>query len=713
LAQGKRWSSVDPLSGIMKNLLLLFSLAGLCHASSMAELPIQKVVKLIASLKAGIEQDGKNEQKSFDEYACWCENTLERKAADISAAKELITETEILIKKLKGEIASHGAEIAQLKKDLAQNAAATKEATEVRNKEYRAYNGEKSDSENCIGALEQAIKVLTGAGAGKGFLDTSTHQAQLLSVAGRVQRVFKLSAMPKSIPSTDIDLVNSFFAKPMEFLHPSAMSAAQVGQNPFGDYAPQSSQIQGILKGMYDAFTGDLEKDNVEEAESQKSFEALLATKQEEKATLVATLQMQETGSAEKTKKLSESEVLKDDTATQLAADEAFFADTKEACQNKASEWATRTRLRVEELNGMATAIAILSSKDSQKTFSASATTFLQVSSIQQHQTASAVAAKRAYGLLKNLAAHYKSIQVGRIAVFAQTSGHFDKVITMCDDMIVNLRAEEQEDIAHRDLCEGEQNANSNELGDLNHAIEKTEKALERMGNSKNALMEELTALGQSIKATKDEAAQLLKFRNKEVADFRQALKDDTDAIALMNQAITALTKFYTDNNLPLALTQKAPEYAKNPDVAPETTFSGARKSESTGILAILAMLVEDAQKEISEGRADDADAQAEYEKQNGALQDTLDAQEETKANRETEKGDLEQKISAYEKYKKGKSNDKDAEGDAKKALATDCAWVKSHFDSRREKRQNEIQGLVDAKAFLAGVANGDDPLPP
>jgi C-terminal processing protease CtpA/Prc len=60
------------------------------------------------------------------------------------------------------------------------------------------------------------------------------------------------------------------------------MSAAQVGQNPFGDYAPQSTQIQGILKGMYDAFTADLEKDNAEEAEAQKSFEELMGTKMQE-----------------------------------------------------------------------------------------------------------------------------------------------------------------------------------------------------------------------------------------------------------------------------------------------------------------------------------------------------------------------------------------------------------------------------------------------
>merc|ERR1719178_570386 len=111
--------------------------------------------------------------------------------------------------------------------------------------------------------------------------------------------------------------MNHFVAKPDDFVGHKVMSAAQVGQNPFGDYAPQSTQIQGILQGMYDAFTADLEKDNAAEADSEKSFRELMATKKQEQKTLQATLQKQESDHAAKSKKLSESQVLKDDTAAQ------------------------------------------------------------------------------------------------------------------------------------------------------------------------------------------------------------------------------------------------------------------------------------------------------------------------------------------------------------------------------------------------------------
>jgi len=307
-------------------------------------------------------------------------------------------------------------------------------------------------------------------------------------------------------------------------------------------------------------------------------------------------------------------------------------------------------------------------------------------------------------------------LKFARIAAAVEAGGHFDKVMVMIDSMVALLRKEEAEDIVHRDLCENSQNANKNDLADLAHNIKKVDAMLKRMGNTKKETQAEITALEGDIKGTEKIMSELLGFRNKENKQFVTALKDDTDAVALIRQAIVSLSKFYKDNKIPLALSQKAPEYAKNPDKAPESdSFSsdyGGQKSQSGGILAILAMLAEDLEKEIADGRSDDADAQSEYEKQNGALQSTLDAQTATKVNLQTQLAGTDAKIDAATAYKKGQNDDKDAEGDAKKAIATDCAWVKEHFEKRRSARKDEIDGLVDAMGFLPGVEAGEDPLP-
>merc|ERR1719262_896701 len=157
-------------------------------ATATSQSPISRVVELIEELKAKVEADGKAEQKLYDKFACWCEKTLARKAPSIDAAKETIEKTQAEIIELKGKLGELGATIAQLEKEIAENEEARKEATEIRDKEHEDYSVEKTESEQCIGALESAIKVLTGAGTKKAMLET-LQEAELLSVVAGVEGV--------------------------------------------------------------------------------------------------------------------------------------------------------------------------------------------------------------------------------------------------------------------------------------------------------------------------------------------------------------------------------------------------------------------------------------------------------------------------------------------------------------------------------------------
>merc|ERR1719321_455149 len=158
-----------------------------------------------------------------------------------------------------------------------------------------------------------------------------------MSVVTGVRKTLK--KLPETLADKDIEALKSFLSTPEKFAG-HASSLAQVDQKgPFGDYAPQSSQIQGILKGMYDAFTSDIEKNNAEEADAQKAFEELMATKKQEQETLETTLKKQESYSAHKTKELADSKVSRDDTIAQVDADEKFFEETKQGCATTARRW--------------------------------------------------------------------------------------------------------------------------------------------------------------------------------------------------------------------------------------------------------------------------------------------------------------------------------------------------------------------------------------
>merc|ERR1719486_1832913 len=103
--------------------------------------------------------------------------------------------------------------------------------------------------------------------------------------------------------------------------NPTKFVSFSQSENPHGDYAPASTQIQGIMKVMYDSFAADLEKANAEEADKQKAFEELMATKQAELETLKAALERETTAFAEKTKLKADSQTELDATKEQLKAD--------------------------------------------------------------------------------------------------------------------------------------------------------------------------------------------------------------------------------------------------------------------------------------------------------------------------------------------------------------------------------------------------------
>lgn len=444
-----------------------------------------------------------------------------------------------------------------------------------------------------------------------------------------------------------------------------------------------------------------------------------METKKKELGTLQLSLERETMDEATKTKKLSDSRSDLADTKSQLEADQAFFAQSKASCKAKATEWAERTRSRTEELHGIAMAVSILSDPKAMKTFTSATTTLLQLSSSR----GAASATTGAYERLRDLATKYNSVSFAKLALQAKAAagGHFDKVIASIDQMISVLREDEKSDIAERDWCQNKQSKNKFDVDDLTFDITKAGKTLQRMGDEAKDLLAKVSTLEGDINTTTTNMDELKTMRDQERTAFIQAVKDDTDAIALLEQAITALTKFFRRNEVTLALPQvaadPAPETPQEPDASaspPETWTPGryeGQKQASGGIVAILGMIKEDLEKEIKTGRLSDASAQKNYEADRSAMQATLEAQMKSKAAVEMEHAELKLKITSLEQHKDRQISEKDSEQKVGLSLEARCSWVKTHFASRRSKRKVEIDGLVEAKNFLAGVDNGEDVL--
>merc|ERR1719316_451209 len=615
-------------------------------------------------------------------------------AAAIENAKQLIEELSRSILELKGRLGSYVAEIAKLDKDIAETQEAIDAADEQRKKESEDYLKKKSALELSLANLEKAIKVLAEA-----TVDATPNlqkpdpnrdaqaETKLLTIMAGVRSAMRnynhFGEGSRTVNDGDVSAVKSFMSRP-------TASLIRTGANPAaGTYTSQSGQIQGILAQMKDDFEHELASSAEEEDAAASSHAELMETKREDLALLEKTLTKTTLAQGNDKKQLAEDSQEREETQAQLKTDEAFFAETKESCKAKADQWAGRARSRTE-------ALAAMTSPESKAIFERSANTFVQHAAAQTSPTRT-----QAYNILKKVATKAGSLRLAAIATTVQTTWHFDAVIADIDKMIVALREEEKADIAHRDWCESQSGAANSKNENLEYDKEQLDQKKERANNAKAELEAEVEKTESEMEDLQKAMDEALENRNKEHEAFKQAMKDDADAVMLIGKAIEALNGFYNPKML-----MQQPEYTTNPDTAPEAEFSSneGRKSEGGGVIAILSMIKEDIENEMKTTRADEAEDLAAYKKLYKESAASMKALEEKKVSLGQDIAGKVKEIAELDAVYADKEASKKATDDLLESLKPNCDWIARTFDTRMEQRKAEMKGLQDAKAVLAGA---------
>jgi len=490
-------------------------------------------------------------------------------------------------------------------------------------------------------------------------------------------------------------------------------------------YAPQSATIQGILKDMYETFVTDLESATMTEATQNREFETFISIKAEELAELEEVKATKEAEKAEAEAGLAETTQSYDDTDMQKKADIEFFDATKAACDAKHKEWVIRDDLRTEEMEGIAEALKILTSDEAREMFAKSiqpgqgsnqmaAPSFLQVDNADTNSAT--MKAARAFSELKKQASKTHSLRLARVAALLRTSkaGHFEAVIKAIDEMIATLKEEGMADQNKRDQCIDEYKNTDSVIAETKWLIEKNQAKIDKLQSliDKHTVTKEETIA--EIAATEEEIKEMKATRDAEHQAFLQAKSDDTAAIALLESATEALTKFYKKNELDMGDIQasvkasliqkhKQPEFEVSADQAPEATFSdsGSRKGESKGIVSIMTMIKQDLEMEIKNGQEAEAATQLEFEAQLKAAEQLVADLTQKKENLETEIARLEGEKSDEHKTKKANEKDLNSEETYRKKITPDCDWIIGAFTQRAQKRTAEMDGLAQAKVHL------------
>jgi uncharacterized protein YoxC len=657
--------------------------------------PIRRVVSLLQGMAKKVEAEGKKEEELYEKFMCYCktsggdlQETISASTAKVPSLQSEIEESESKLKQTKLDLTNH-------QQDRADAKAAMAEATTVREKANAAYVKESDELKGYVSSLATAIPAIEKGMSG----------AFLQAKVGLTLR----KAVESSEKTTDYDkdIVASF------------LSGSTNGQS---GYVPKSGEITGILKEMKADFDKSLAEVESEEAGQVKTFGELMSAKAKQVEALTASIE-------KKSVLIGELQVsivtMKNDlteTEAALIADQKFIADLDKTCETKKAGMEERVKTRGEELVAIQDTIKILNDDDALELFKKT----LPSASLLQVSTKSATAKSKALTIVRKMKAAAKGARPELDLLAMALSGRkvdFSKVIKMIDDMAALLKTEQIDDDSKKEYCSMQLDMAEDKAKELQGKVEDLTASIEEKEELIKVVTEELKELAKSIKKLDKSVADATYQRKGEHEEYLELISSDSAAKELLNFAKNRLNKFYNPKLYKAPPKRELSEEEKisssfafvqlheqsvhkdAPPPPPETFGAYSKKSEeTTGVIAMVDLLIRDLNKEMDEAKVEEKNAQEEYEemmddsaKKRAADTKAIGAKEAAKAEAETGKvADEESKMAEFREL----TATKQYEGQ----LHSECDWLIQNFDLRKSMRAEELDNLKQAKAVLSGA---------
>jgi len=515
--------------------------------------------------------------------------------------------------------------------------------------------------------------------------------------------------------SSDRDMLTSFLTE---------------GQGTSTEYAPQSGEIIGIMKQMLDTMMADLADATKAEEEAIKLYKELMAAKTKEVEAATKAIETKLARIAELGVEIVNAKEDVEDTVEALEEDKKFLADLEKNCAAKTKDWEYRSKMRAEEILALAETIKILNDDDALELFKK---TLPSPSFLQTRVSMSQVRGEA----LRALASHdRKDPRLDFIALALRGKKvSFAKVIGMIDEMIVLLGKEQATDDEKKEYCEAELDIAEDKLKELEHTLKNLEKDIADGEATVATLTEEIAALVQGIKDLDKDVAEATQQRKEENEEYTETMAADTAAEELLQLAKNRLNKFYNpklykpppkrelsgEERIVVSMGGTAPPTAppggiagtgvavlaqrEAPPPPPETYGAYAKKGEeSSGVIAMIDLLIKDLATEMTTITAEEKNAQEDYEKFMADSAEKRAADSKLIEEKEGAKAEMEAALQAMGEEKKSKSAEAMATMKYIENLHLECDWLIKNFELRKEARAGEVDALKKAKAVLSGA---------
>merc|ERR1719217_1180782 len=319
-------------------------------------------------------------------------------------------------------------------------------------------------------------------------------------------------------------------------------------------------------------------------------------------------------------------------------------------------------------------------------------------SQVRAQNKARTLAVKR----ILQVARKTKNGQLATLAVSAQLDA-FTKVKEAMDKMLAELKKQQQEEYDKNEFCKKEIDANEDLTKVKTHEKEDLEDKKGQLENTIAALTAEIEKLKEEIAEMKVSLKRAGEDRKAENGEFQAAVSDQRAVVNILNKALERLKMFYEKKGL---VQIGAHNHQEDEDVqAPPPKPKAYEKSAGAGgVMQVIAMIIEDAEKEELELVHDEQKAQEAYASFVTETNSCIAANEEGIAQKSEMLATAEADLSETNAALIANGEELAKLKDYNIALHGDCDFIMENFEIRQTARKQELDAIVEAKAILSGA---------
>merc|ERR1719261_2051527 len=396
-------------------------------------------------------------------------------------------------------------------------------------------------------------------------------------------------------------------------------------------------------------------------------------------------------------------------TKNQLSADNKFLVELGERCANADTEYQERMKMRSTEMAAVSEALAIVMDDSARDLFADTYGVFTQTRAVKTDKRGA-----RAADVLSAAAKKSKNAALLELSNKARRDS-FEKVTAMIDEMVADLKKEQEDEYKHQQFCaaelaenEQQQSDTKDKISDLTAEIEESSAKVETLSAEIEELQKQIGEMNVQLKRAGEDRV----LANKE---FQRTIQDQRATQLILKKVMARLEKVYEApepeaSNATNATTAEEPAPAFFLQESGQHThkqmpaFSDYSKNEEGGgVLSLIAEIVREASSLEAEATVAEQGAQNDYQAFVAETSKSIAAANRSISAKSDEKADLEEAIVAAKKDRTDSTNKLMDLGKYEMQLHTSCDYVMQNFEMRQTARQEEMDGLAQAKAILHG----------